>query len=310
MAEERAKLVLLGGPTGSGKSELAIEVTSLLGGEIISADSMQVYRGMDIGTAKIPVSERMGIPHHVIDVVNPDQEFNAALFLSHALPIIDDLSRKGKPIIVVGGTGLYVKALVGGLFRCPPSQREVRQRLWEECEEKGSGYLYERLCRVDSKAADRIHPMDTVRIIRALEVISLAGRPFSEVIEEHRFSDRKFSPLTLCLSVDRDVLYDRINTRALSMIDAGLVGEVEGLLATGYGPELKPMKAIGYRHMVGYLRGDWDLDEAVRLMQRDTRRYAKRQLTWFRSNQEVVWVTPEDRLEIIDAVRAFIRDTK
>jgi tRNA dimethylallyltransferase len=152
--------------------------------------------------------------------------------------------------------------------------------------------------------------MDTVRIIRALEVISLAGRPFSEVIEEHRFSDRKFSPLTLCLSVDRDVLYDRINTRALSMIDAGLVGEVEGLLATGYGPELKPMKAIGYRHMVGYLRGDWDLDEAVRLMQRDTRRYAKRQLTWFRSNQEVVWVTPEDRLEIIDAVRAFIRDTK
>lgn len=280
-------------------------MASLLGAEIINADSMQVYRGMDIGTAKLPVSERKGIPHHLIDIVDPDQEFNAGLFLSHALPLLDDFSRRDIPIIVVGGTGLYVKALLGGLFRCPPSQRELRQRLWEECEDRGSSYLHERLCGVDSKAAERIHPMDAIRIIRALEVVYLTGRPFSELAREHGFSERRFSPLHLSLSVDRGVLYERINTRAISMIEAGLVGEVEGLLAKGYGPGLKPMKAIGYRHIVGYLKGDWDLDEAVRLIQRDTRRYAKRQITWFRADPEVVWVNPDDRSEIIGMVRAF-----
>ena len=306
MTEELPKLLILSGPTGSGKSELAIELASLLGAEILNADSMQVYRGMDIGTAKLPISKRKGIPHHLIDIVDPDQEFNAALFRSHALPIIDDLSRRGGiPIIVVGGTGLYVKALLGGLFKCPPSQRELRQKLWGECEDKGSTYLYERLCGLDSKAAESIHPMDTIRIIRALEVVYLTGRPFSEVTEEHRFSDRRFSPLHLCLYVDREVLYDRINSRTLLMIDAGLVEEVEGLLSMGYGPELKPMKAIGYRHIVGYLKGDWDLDEAVRLIQRDTRRYAKRQSTWFRADPEVVWVNPDDRSEIIGMVKAF-----
>lgn len=305
MTEELSKILILSGPTGSGKSELAIELASLLGAEILNADSMQVYRGMDIGTAKLPVSERKSIPHHLIDIVDPDQEFNAALFLSHALPIIDDFSRKDIPLIVVGGTGLYVKALLGGLFRCPPSQRELRKKLWEECADKGSDYLYERLCRVDKKAAESIHPMDTIRIIRALEVVDLTGRPFSELTDEHGFSERRFSPLHLCLYVDREVLYHRINSRTLSMIDAGFVGEVEGLLAMGYGPELKPMKAIGYRHMVGYLKGDWDLDEAVRLIQRDTRRYAKRQITWFRADPEVLWVNPEDRSEIIEMVRAF-----
>ena len=305
MTEELPKLLILSGPTGSGKSELAIELASLLGAEILNADSMQVYRGMDIGTAKLPMSERKGIPHHLIDIVDPDQEFNAALFRSHAFSIIDDLSMRDIPIIVVGGTGLYVKALLGGLFTCPASQRELRQRLWEECEAEGSTYLYERLCEADSKAAESIHPMDAIRIIRALEVVDLTGRPFSELTEEHRFSDRRFSPLHLALFVDREVLYDRINSRTLSMIDAGLVGEVEGLLAMGYGPELKPMKAIGYRHIIGYLKGDWDLDEAVRLIQRDTRRYAKRQITWFRADQGVVWVNPDDRSEIIDMVRAF-----
>jgi tRNA dimethylallyltransferase len=305
MTQEFPKLLILSGPTCSGKSELAIELASVLGAEILNADSMQVYRGMDIGTAKLPVSERKGIPHHLIDIVDPDQEFNAGLFISHALPILDDFSRRDVPIIVVGGTGLYVKALLGGIFRCPPSQRGLRLKLWEECEDRGSSYLYERLCRLDRKAAERIHPRDAIRIIRALEVVALTGRPFSELTQEHGFSERRFSPLHLSLYVDREVLYERINTRALSMIDAGLVGEVEGLMAMGYGPELKPMKAIGYRHIVGYLKGDWDLDEAVRLIQRDTRRYAKRQITWFRADPEVVWVNPDDRSEIIDTVRAF-----
>jgi tRNA dimethylallyltransferase len=305
MTEKLPRLLILSGPTGSGKSRLAVELASMFGAEILSADSMQVYRGMDIGTAKLPMSERKGITHHLIDIVDPDQEFNAALFLSRALPIIDDCQRKDTPIIVVGGTGLYVKALMGGLFRCPASQRELRRDLWEECKQRGSASLYERLCRVDNKAAEGIHPMDAMRIIRALEVVDLTGRPFSELTREHGFSERRFAALHLCLHVDRGILYDRINTRALSMIDAGLVGEVEGLLGKGYGPELRPMKAIGYRHIVDYLKGDRNLDEAVRLIQRDTRRYAKRQITWFKADPEVVWVNPDDRWEIIDSVRAF-----
>jgi len=307
MIKELPRLLILSGPTGSGKSGLAIELASLFGAEILSADSMQVYRGMDIGTAKLPMSERKGIPHHMIDIVDPDQEFNAALFLSRALSVLDDPRKEDIPIIVVGGTGLYVKALMGGLFRCPPSQRALRQGLWKECEERGSTFLYERLCRVDSKAADGIHPLDAIRIIRALEVIDLTGRPFSELTKEHGFSERRFAALHLCLHVDRELLYDRINTRTLSMIEAGLVGEVEGLLGIGYGTELKPMKAIGYRHIVGYLKGDWNLDKAARLIQRDTRRYAKRQITWFRADPEVVWVNPDDLPEIIGRVRAFWR---
>jgi len=305
MTETLPRLLILSGPTGSGKSGLAIELASLFGAEILSADSMQVYRGMDIGTAKLPTSERKGVTHHLIDIVDPDQEFNAALFLSRALPIIDDCQRKDTPIIVVGGTGLYVKALMGGLFRCPASQRELRRDLWEEHKERGLASLYERLCRIDSKAAERIHPMDAIRVIRALEVIDLTGRAFSELTQEHGFSERRFATLHLCLHVNREVLYGRINTRTLSMIDAGLVGEVEGLLSKGYSPELKPIKAIGYRHIVGYLKGDWNLDEAARLIQRDTRRYAKRQITWFKADPEVFWVNPEDRSKIIDTVRAF-----
>jgi len=305
MKEKIPRLLILSGPTGSGKSGLAVELASFFGAEILSADSMQVYRGMDIGTAKVAMSERKGITHHLIDIVDPDQEFNAALFLSRARPILDDCQRKDTPIIVVGGTGLYMKALMGGLFRCPASQRESRRDLWRECEKRGSAYLYERLCKVDSKAAERIHPMDAIRVIRALEVIDLTGRPFSELTREHGFSEKRFATLHLCLNVDRKVLYDRINTRALSMIDAGLVNEVEGLLAKGYGSELKPMKAIGYRHIVSYLKGDWNLDEAVRLIQRDTRRYAKRQITWFKADPEVIWVNPDDRSEILDSVRAF-----
>jgi len=305
MTEKLPRLLLVSGPTGSGKSGLAVELASLFGAEILSADSMQVYRGMDIGTAKLPMSERKGVTHHLIDIVDPDQEFNAAIFLSRALPILDDRQRKDTPIIVVGGTGLYVKALLGGLFRCPASQRELRRDLWEECKQRGVAYLYERLCRIDSKAAEKIHPMDAIRVIRALEVIDLTGRPFSELTREHSFSEKRFAALHLCLHVDREALYDRINTRTLSMIDAGLVGEVEGLLAKGYSPALKPIKAIGYRHIVGYLKGDWDLDEAVRLIQRDTRRYAKRQITWFKADPEVFWVNPDDRSKIIDTVRAF-----
>ena len=309
MVEDLPKLILISGPTCSGKSVLAVAIAKLLGGQIINADSMQVYRGMDIGTAKLPISERKGILHYLIDIVNPDQKFNAALFSSYALPIIKDLHLKKIPIIVVGGTGLYVKALLGGLFKCPPSKPELRKSLWEECENRGLSFLYQRLSRLDRKAADSIHPMDKIRIIRALEVIHLAGYPFSELAGRHGFSDRRFLALNLCLNVDRQVLYKRINRRTVSMIESGFINEVEGLLRKGYSPELKPMKAIGYRHIVGYIKGRWDIDEATRLIQRDTRRYAKRQLTWFRADPDTIWVDPDYKPGIINEVLAFIRAT-
>jgi tRNA dimethylallyltransferase len=309
MVEDLPKLILISGPTCSGKSVLAVAIAKLLGGQIINADSMQVYSGMDIGTAKLPISERKGILHYLIDIVNPDQKFNAALFSSNALPIIKDLHLRKIPIIVVGGTGLYVKALLGGLFKCPPSKPELRKSLWEECENRGLSFLYQRLSGLDRKAADSIHPMDKIRIIRALEVIHLAGYPFSELAGRHGFSDRRFLALNLCLNVDRQVLYKRINRRTVSMIESGFINEVEGLLSKEYSPELKPMKAIGYRHIVGYIKGRWDIDEATRLIQRDTRRYAKRQLTWFRADPDTIWVDPDYKPGIINEVLAFIRAT-
>ena len=307
MVEDLPKLIVISGPTCSGKSGLGVELAQLVSGEIINADSMQVYRGMDIGTAKIPVSERKGIPHHLIDIVNPDEEFNAALFRQHALTIIKELHEKNVPIIVVGGTGLYVKALLGGLFEAPPSKPALRRALLEEWEKRGPAFLYQRLSRLDRNAADSIHPMDKIRITRALEVIHLTGCPLSELTKKHGFSDRRFHALNLCLNVDRQVLYNRINKRTISMINAGLIAEVEGLLQIGYSPKLKPMKAIGYCHIMGYLRGTWDLDEAKGLMQRDTRRYAKRQLTWFGADPEITWVDPDDKPGIVNKVMAFIQ---
>jgi tRNA dimethylallyltransferase len=306
MVDDSPKLIIISGPTCSGKSALAVELASIVGGEIINADSMQVYRRMDIGTAKLPISERKGIPHHLIDIINPDQEFNAALFLVHTLPIIKDLHSKKIPIIVVGGTGLYVRALLGGLFNCPPSDLELRQNLWEECEKQGTSFLYEKLSRLDKNAADRIHPMDKVRIIRALEVIHLTGYQFSELTRKHGFSNKRFSPLNLCLYVDRHILYRRINRRTISMIDSGFINEVEVLLKMGYDSNLKSMQAIGYRHIVGYLKDKWKFNETIKIIQRDTRRYAKRQLTWLRADPEIIWVNPDDTTEIINKVMTFI----
>ena len=306
MVDDSSKLIIISGPTCSGKSALAVELASIVGGEIINADSMQVYRGMDIGTAKLPMLERKGIPHHLIDIINPDQEFNAALFLVHTLPIIKDLHSKKIPIIVVGGTGLYVRALLGGLFDCPPTDLDLRKNLWAECEKKGPSFLHEKLSRLDRQAAERINQMDKVRVIRALEVIHLTGYKFSELTKKHDFSNKRFSPLNLCLHVDRHILYNRINKRTIFMIDSGIINEVEVLLKMGYDSRLKSMQAIGYRHIVRFLEDKWNLDETIRLIQRDTRRYAKRQLTWLRTDPDIIWVNPDNTTEIINKVLTFV----
>ncbi len=306
---KRQKVVVIAGPTASGKTALGVDLALAFKGEIISADSMQVYRGMDVGTAKPTPEERKGIPHHLLDVADPDEEFNAAIYNSMALPKIAEIDSRGMSCFVVGGTGLYIKGLLDGLFESPPADRELRESLRLECDSSGPEVLHERLADLDPESADRIHPNDRVRILRALEIIHLTKRRFSALTKAHGFSDRHLNAMKLCLKVDREELYDRIDRRSLSMVENGLVEETESLLRKGYSPDLKPMKAIGYRHMINYLKGDWSLDEAISELQKDTRRYAKRQLTWFRADPEVTWIDPEDFYMFEDKVKGFLIET-
>lgn len=290
------KVVVIAGPTATGKTALAVELSLALAekGEIINADSMQVYAGMDIGTAKPAPEDQRGIVHHLLDVVEPDEEFNAAVFCSLALPLVKDIEQRGRACFVVGGTGLYIRGLVEGLFICPSVDRGLRKELKLECEAMGPSKLHERLKRIDPETAGRIHPNDKLRIIRALEIFHLTDRRPADLAKEQSLKDRPVNALKLCLDVDRNRLYERINQRSLAMVEAGLLEETEELLAKGYSPDLKPMKGIGYRHMLEYLDGDCSFEEAVHGLQRDTRRYAKRQLTWFRADPEFIWIAPEE----------------
>ncbi len=299
---ERPSLIVISGPTCVGKTDVAIALAERVAGEIVSADAMQVYRHMDIGTAKPTKQERARVPHHLIDVVEPDESFNAARFKAMAEVVISDLNEKQRPSFVVGGTGLYIKALTQGLFESNEQDKTLRKKLNEEAQAKGLEVLYERLREVDPEGAARLHPNDTYRIIRALEVFELTGKPLSVHHREHRFSDKPYRVLNIGLFLDRQVLYDRINKRVDSMITLGLVDEVRWLLDQGYGPELKSMRSIGYRHMTEYLQGRSPWDESVGLLKRDTRHYAKRQFTWFGADPEIQWSQPGE----IDSMRKRI----
>jgi len=260
-------LIIISGPTGVGKTEVGISLAEPIRGEIISADAMQVYRYMDIGTAKPGKEQRSRVPHHLIDVVDPDEPFSAALFKTMADSVITRLHRIGQ-------------------------DPAVRKRLKAEAESLGLEALHQRLEHVDPEAAKRIHPNDTYRIIRALEIFELTGKPLTWHHQAHSFSERPYRVLKIGLLIDRKMLYERINKRTHEMIASGLLREVEWLLDQGYSPELKSMQSIGYRHMTQYLKGALAWDEAVRLFKRDTRRYAKRQLTWFRADPEIEWIEP------------------
>jgi tRNA dimethylallyltransferase len=305
MTNEKPKVIVITGPTASGKSSLAVELALYLGGEIVNADSMQVYRGMDVGTAKPTIAQRRGIPHHLIDVVNPDEDFDAARYRALAVPQLQDLASRGIPSFVVGGTGLYIKTLLGGLLDCPPADSGLRKELGRLWDEKGAEPLYEELKTLDPESALRIHPHDRVRIVRALEIFHLTQQRPSSLVRRHGFRDNAFEALKICMEMDRKELYERINQRSLAMMEGGLVSETEGLLKKGYSPELKPMKALGYRHVVKFLGGTCTLDETTHELQRDTRRYAKRQLTWFGADPEMVWIKPKDVDGIIKKIRAF-----
>lgn len=305
--QDRPQLVILLGPTGAGKSGLAIELAEEFGGEIISADSMQVYRYMDIGTAKPTADEQKRVRHHLIDLVTPDQPFHAALYRILGRKTIDQLSQNRKAIWVVGGTGLYLKTLTQGLFTSPRIDSAIRERLKRDAEEKGGDLMYQRLEQVDPETASSLHPHDLFRIVRALEVFESTGVPISFFRERHRFSEKPYRTLKIGLEMDREKLYHQIEQRVDRMIESGFLEEVKGLIEMGYGPELKPMKSLGYKQMVQFLSDEIGWAEAVRQMKRDTRHYAKRQWTWFRADPEVQWRDASvHRKKIFEEVKSFL----
>jgi tRNA dimethylallyltransferase len=303
---ERPRIVILLGPTGIGKSKLAIEWAEASGGEIISADSVQVYQYMDIGTGKPTRDDQERVRHHLIDLVPPDQPFHAALYRTLGRKTIDQLFQERKPIWVVGGTGLYIKTLTQGLFNSPKIDPQARESLRQEARGKGAGALYERLKKVDSQTASHLHPNDLFRIIRALEVFDSTGVPISFYREQHRFGERPYLTLKIGLEMNRDMLFRRIDERVDQMLEKGLLQEVERLMEMGYGPELKPMQSLGYKQMVQFLLKETGWDEAVRQMKRDTRHYAKRQWTWFKADPEVRWWDESaDRQRIFLNIKSF-----
>lgn len=286
-------LVVITGPTAVGKTEISIGVAKALDGEIVSCDSMQVYKYMDIGTAKAGSKEQRMVPHHLIDVVTPDEDFNVARFQELAETAISDIASRGKTPILVGGTGLYIKAVVDGfVFPWEGASPEIRGSLELEAKEKGNEALYARLEQVDPAAAKKIHLNDTRRIIRALEVYLTTGRPISELWREGKRRKRARLDRLVMIGLvrKREELYKRIDARCDKMMELGLVKETKRLLEQGYSRTLTSGQALGYKEIVGHLNGEYSLEEAVDLIKRNTRRYAKRQLIWFRADPRVQWL--------------------
>lgn len=286
-------LVLLG-PTAVGKTRLSLELAEAFGAEIISGDSMQVYRGMDIGTAKITEADMKGIPHHLIDIHDPLDAYSTAEFQEQGTRLIEEISSRGKLPFIVGGTGLYIESLCYGFrFSEAVADEAFRSEQDAYAEEHGAEALHARLAAVDPASAERLHPNDRRRIIRALEVHHQTNVPLSDSL----VGQKKESPYELCLiglTMDRKILYKRIEDRIDQMLAEGLVLEVQGLLERGYGRSLVSMQGLGYKEIAAYLEGETTLEEAVILLKRDTRRFAKRQLSWFRHMKEIQWIDVDE----------------
>lgn len=285
-------LIVLVGPTAVGKTHLGVELALRLGGEIISGDSMQVYRYMDIGTAKIKPSEMRGIAHHLIDIKDPDEPFSVAEFQKLATQKIAEISARGKLPMIVGGTGLYIQAVIDPYeFTEQPAVSGYRKELQSLAQRYGNKYLHEKLSEVDPLAAGNIHENDFKRITRALEYYHVTGgkRISENKIVKTKKLPEKYNLVWLGLTMERQDLYRRIGQRADRMIEEGFVAEVENLLQRGYSPGLSSLQGIGYRQLIGYLQGQCDLAEAVELIKRDTRHFAKRQLTWFKRDPRIHW---------------------
>lgn len=302
-------VLVLVGPTAIGKTELSLLLAEQFHCEIISVDSMQVYRHMDIGTAKVSREERARIPHHLIDIVDPDQAYDAACFVRDASTAIEEIHKKGRAVLLTGGTGLYLRALLDGLTAAIGHYPAIREQLQQRLLDDGAKKLHDELSRYDRISAERINANDSHRLLRALEIFQATGKPWSEHILDHqqKKTARFSNILQIGLTCNRDLLYQRIDKRTSLMLRSGLEEEVKGLIANGYSPELKSMQAIGYRHMNSYLQGVWDLEKTEQLLARDTRRYAKRQYTWFSAIPELEWLDVKDRLLLIKRIDGWLR---
>jgi tRNA dimethylallyltransferase len=300
------RIVVICGPTGVGKTTAAVEIASALNAEIINADSMQVYRYMDIGTAKPSALEQARIPHHMIDIVDPDEPFDAQQYADMSQSLIFQLAEQGIPVLVAGGTGFYIRALIQGLFESGSGNSGIRLNLKKEAETKGTDELYLRLSECDPKSAEKIHPHDTFRIVRALEIYETTGKPISTCHQEHRLAPPLFDVLKIGLSRQREILYERINHRVDLMVEEGLADEVKSLLKRGFSSGLKPLQSIGYRHIVDFFEGRLSWDDTLQTLKQDTRHYAKRQLTWFNSDSQVKWIDADHLDEIFNNVKAFL----
>ena len=303
-------IVVLIGPTAIGKTALSIKLAKEFDFEIISMDSMQVYRYMNIGTAKITREEMENIPHHLIDVVNPDEPFSAGLYEQMALDTIQTILARGKKVLITGGTGLYLSALLNGLAKQIPTFPEIRAEIQLEIEKYGHNALHEQLALIDESTAKRIHANDTHRLTRAIEIFRGTGKKWSSLLEEHQLEDelRFENVLEVGLTCEREKLYNQIEKRSRLMLENGLHEEVTGLLKEGYSSQLKSMQSIGYSHMIKFIRDEWKEGEMLEKLTRDTRRYAKRQYTWFNKMKDLSWFNKDQLNEVTSKVDSFLNN--
>lgn len=305
-------LIILTGPTAVGKTSLSIQLAKTIGGEIISADSMQVYKKMDIGTAKITKEEMEGVPHYLIDVLEPDEEFNVVRFQKMAKEAIEKIYENDHIPILVGGTGFYIQALLYDInFSETEAETEYRKELQQYADTHGAVALHERLQQIDKESAKKIHPNNVKRVIRAIEYFEQTGEPISKHNEEQAQKESPYQFLYIVLNHDRDVLYERIDYRVDQMIKQGLVEEVKQLLDSGYAPDLVSMQGLGYKEFIPYFKQEISLEQAIYTLKRDTRHFAKRQITWFKREKDVIWLSKKEyptEKQLLEQILTYIKD--
>ena len=306
-------LIVLTGPTAVGKTSLSISLAKAVNGEIISADSMQVYKGMDIGSAKIRKEEMQGVTHYLVDILEPEEEFHIVKFQELAKAALEEIYAKGKIPILVGGTGFYIQAVTRDIdFTQAEQETSYREELEQFAKEKGAEYLHEKLREVDSKSAENIHANNVKRVIRALEFYHQNGTPISEHNEEQKQQTSPYNLAYFVLTAPKEILYERIDRRVDQMMEEGLLEEVKSLRERGCHRGMVSMQGLGYKEILAYLEGEYPLEEAVRILKRDTRHFAKRQLTWFRREQDVIWVDKEqfhwNEAEILEYMMSVLKE--